>query len=151
MIKEQEGAHPLRHHDRKIHARPVEIHINPLHPNRSFYPSTMQNLHDCLVDGKVVIPLVNLNTNNSYLEPGDIHADASHWVAVLQKIETNNGVEFVYINNPYQNREEWLSYEDFKSSWQLYGKSNRGDERMESNYRAVIATPPEEIMWLPNP
>jgi hypothetical protein len=111
----------------------------------------MQNLHDYLVDGKVVIPLVNLNTNNGYLEPGDIHADASHWVAVLQTVETRTGEEFVRIYNPFQNREEWISYEDLSDSWQLYAKSNRADEPMGPNYRAVIASPSEELAWLPNP
>jgi hypothetical protein len=115
------------------------------------YPPTMQNLHDYLVDGKVVIPLVNLNTNTGYLEPGDIHADASHWIAVLQTVETRTGEEFIRIYNPFQNREEWISYDDLSDAWELYAKSNRADEPMGPNYRAVIASPPEELAWLPNP
>jgi len=115
------------------------------------YPPTMENLTEYLQEGKAVVTLVNLNTSNGYLEPGDVQTDASHWVAVLQTVETRSGDEFVRIYNPYRNREEWLSYDDLKSSWQLYAKYNRWDVRMGPNYRAVIATPPEDLQWLPTP
>lgn len=85
------------------------------------------------------------------MKPDDIYTDASHWVAVLQTVETVNGEDFVKICNPYENREEWIRYDDYQSPWQLYSKYNRSGERMGPNYRAVIATPPEELQWLPNP
>jgi hypothetical protein len=103
------------------------------------------------VSGETIVVLVNLNTGTGFLEPSDINADAAHWVSVLQTIKAKSGDEFVRIYNPYFNREEWLSYEDFTSSWQLYSKFDRSGERMGPNYRAVIASPPEEMEWLPSP
>jgi len=85
------------------------------------------------------------------IKPGDIYADASHWVPVLQTVETRTGEEVIRIYNPFQNREEWISYEDLSNSWQLYPKHNRADEPMGPNFRAVIASPLEEMQWLPNP
>jgi len=82
---------------------------------------------------------------------GDIYSDTSHWVAVIQIVETRTGEEVVRIYSPFQNREEWIRYDDYQSSWQLYSKYNGSGERMGPNYRAVIATSPEEMQWLPNP
>lgn len=115
------------------------------------YPPTMDNLHDYLCEGKAILPLTNINTSTGFLEPGDIGSDAAHWPSVLQTIKTHNGEEIVRVYNPYENREEWIRYDDYQSSWQLYSKYNRSGKRMGPNYRAVIATPPEELQWLPNP
>lgn len=61
------------------------------------YPPAMENLNEYLQEGKAVITLVNLNTSSGYLEPTDVDADASHWVAVLQTVETASGEDFVRI------------------------------------------------------
>jgi hypothetical protein len=83
---------------------------------------------------------VNLDTSSDLIEPVDGRNDANHWIAILQVVETQDGDAFAKVYNPYQSREEWYPFDQLVDSW-----------HPGPNYRAVIATPPEELAWLPNP
>jgi len=111
----------------------------PWRDHRDWQPKADQ-VAQHLNEGRAVIALVNLDTNSNFVEPVDGHTDATHWVSILQVMETQDGDAVVRIYNPYQNREEWYSFDTLVDAW-----------TPGPNYRAVVATPPEEMAWLPNP
>lgn len=111
----------------------------PWRDNGSWRPKVDQ-VAQHLSEGRAVIALVNLDTHSDFIEPVDGRSDTTHWVTILQVMNTREGDSVVRIFNPYQNREEWLPFNKLVGSW-----------TPGPNYRAVIATPPEELQWLPNP
>jgi len=54
-------------------------------------------------------------------------------------LQTRDGDDVVRAFNPFQNREEWYSWTDFRHAWEVPG---------EANYRAVYATPPESVAFV---
>lgn len=53
--------------------------------------------------------------------PNSNYRYAPHWVAVLQLISSKDGFSYVRIYNPFQNREEFYTWNDFYAAYQ-YGK-----------------------------
>jgi hypothetical protein len=105
----------------------------------SFRPKYEQ-IADHLLNGRGINALVNLDTGSDYIEPLDRTADAGHWSPILQVMTTRDDQQLVRLYNPYQDREEWYTFEHLVKSW-----------TPSANYMAVVATPPEELRWLPNP
>jgi hypothetical protein len=95
---------------------------------------------DHLLNGRGINALVNLDTGSDYIEPVDRTADAGHWSPILQVMTTRDNQQLVRLYNPYQDREEWYTFDHLVESW-----------TPSANYMAVVATPPEELRWLPNP
>jgi len=111
----------------------------PWRDHRSWQPKPDQVMSH-LDEGRAVIALVNLDTTSTLIEPVNNHTDSTHWVSILQVVQTRDGKSVVRIYNPYENREEWYPFYQLVESW-----------TPGPNYRAVVATPPEELRWLPNP
>jgi hypothetical protein len=111
----------------------------PWRDHRGWQPKIDQ-VAQHLDNGRAVIALVNLDTNSDFIEPVDGQTDAAHWVSILQVMETQDGDGVVRVYNPYQNREEWYSFDTLVDAW-----------TPGPNYRAVVATPPEDMAWLPSP
>jgi len=120
--------------------------LYPWRDERGWQPKPDQ-VADHLNNGRAVIALLNLDTITEFIEPVNNRNDASHWVSILQVIETREGDTVVRIFNPYQNREEWYPFDHIVDSWELQGNQTEPGP----NYRAVVGTPPEELSWLPNP
>jgi len=105
----------------------------------SFHPKYEQ-VADHLIKGRSINALVNLDTGSDYIEPVDKTADAGHWSPIIQVMTTRDDSQLVRLYNPYQDREEWYTFDYLVKSW-----------TPSANYMAVVATPPEELQWLPNP
>jgi hypothetical protein len=105
----------------------------------SFRPK-FEQVADHLLNGRGLNALVNLDTGSDYIEPLDHTADAGHWSPILQTVTTRDDQQLVRIYNPYQDREEWYTFDHLVESW-----------TPSANYLAVVATPPEDLRWLPNP
>jgi len=97
-------------------------------------------MKDNLKSGEAIDGLVDLNALSDYIEPVDKTADAGHWSPILQVMTTRDDEQLVRLYNPYQDREEWYTFDHLVKSW-----------TPSANYMAVIATPAEELRWLPNP
>lgn len=111
----------------------------PWYDGRSWEPKPGQ-VADHLAHGRAVIALVNLDTATQRIDAADGTDDATHWVSVLQIVETRTGESVARIYNPFQNREEWYSFDTLVDAW-----------TPGPNYRAVIATPPQSLAWFPTP
>jgi len=108
----------------------------PWWDGESWYPKASQ-VEDHLRNGRAVIALVSLNTGTGRIDP---NGTAPQWVSILQTVETTGGETAVRIFKTYQNREEWYSFDQIQQSW-----------TPGPNYRAVVATPPSDLAWLPGP
>ena len=111
----------------------------PWSDDRGWEPKPDQ-VSDHLREGRAVIALVNLEKLNAFVEPVDGRNDATHWVSILQVVTGSDGEASVRIFNPYENREEWYSFDHLVESW-----------TPGPNYRAVVATPPADQAWLASP
>jgi hypothetical protein len=111
----------------------------PWSDDRGWEPKPDQ-VGDHLQEGRAVIALVNLEKLNAFVEPVDGRNDATHWVSILQVVTGSDGAASVRIFNPYENREEWYSFDHLVESW-----------TPGPNYRAVVATPPADQAWLASP
>ena len=111
----------------------------PWRDDRGWEPKPDQ-VADHLRAGRAVIALVNLEKLNAFVEPVDGRNDATHWVSVLQVVTGRDGEVSVRVFNPYENREEWYAFDHLVESW-----------TPGPNYRAVVATPPPDLAWLPTP
>lgn len=108
----------------------------PWRDGRGWQPKPEQ-VAEHLEQGRALIALMGLNTRSGLIDPA---GPIPHWVSVLQVVESQDGEAYARIYNPYQNREEWYSFDHLAASW-----------APGPNYRAVVATPPMELAWLPKP
>lgn len=46
------------------------------------------------------------------------NTNAAHWVLLLQLVSSKDGSTYIRIYNPYQNREEWMLWDDLFMAWQ---------------------------------
>lgn len=112
-------------------------------------PEDMSRL---LAEGKQLTALVNIHTTaseNGMLNPLDMgsrQTRVAHWVDVLSVEETPNGDWMVRVYNPFENREEVYSWNDFQAAWaDTYGgKNEKGEDTFNQDYGMIIATPPAE-------
>jgi hypothetical protein len=98
-----------------------------------------ERVRGMLDSGRGIVALVNLDISESRLAPADVSDDAPHWVSVVQVLQTRDGENVVRVFNPFQDREEWYTWTDFRHAWEVPGSAN---------YRAVYATPPDSIAFV---
>jgi len=91
---------------------------NTYYNNHAADPSP-EAVERMLEDGGALVVLVNIDgANDGMLEAvGSSEQDITHWVSVLAVSENAQGETYVRVYNPYQNREEVYSWEEFKSAW----------------------------------
>jgi uncharacterized protein YukE len=99
-------------------------------------PERVQGMLD---SGRGIIALVNLDVSEGRLTPTHVLDDAPHWVSIVQVLQTREGDDVIRVYNPFQDREEWYGWEDFRHAWEVPG---------EANYRAVYAAPPHVVAFL---
>jgi hypothetical protein len=109
------------------------------HDNRSWKPKYDQ-VEDHLKNGRAINALVNLDKISKLIEPVNRINDTGHWTPILQLMTTRDGEQLARLYNPFQDCEEWYPFDHLVQSW-----------TPSANYVAVVATPPEELRWLPNP
>ncbi|RKH63052.1 SH3 domain-containing protein [Corallococcus aberystwythensis] len=109
-----------------------------------------------LEEGKALIALVNIDT-----KIGDENKDGmlrffddstkavAHWVNVRAVEENGNGDWTVRVYNPFDNREEVYSWEDFEASWGRNGGMVPGEKegdpavfKFNAGHGLLVATPP---------
>ncbi|RKH86711.1 SH3 domain-containing protein [Corallococcus sp. AB045] len=116
-------------------------------------PEDMARMLD---DGKALIALVNIDTKIGDEDKdgmlrlhGDSTKAVSHWVNVRAVEDNGNGGWTVRVYNPFENREEIYSWEDFEASWGTNGGMVPSTEvegefvfRFNAGHGLLVATPP---------
>ncbi|HYH98257.1 hypothetical protein [Hyalangium sp.] len=99
---------------------------------------TSEEVQRLLADGGALTVLVNIDgaQDGMLASAGDSADDITHWVSVLAVSENAQGETYVRVYNPYQNREEVYSWEEFQNAWNTPSPSEQG-------YTYVAARPPE--------
>nr|AYM52425.1 beta-N-acetylglucosaminidase [Corallococcus sp.] len=105
-----------------------------------------------LEDGKALIALVNIDTKGAdgMLSLFDDSTKAvAHWVNVRAVEDNGKGGWTVRVYNPFENREEIYSWEDFEASWGKNGGLVPSTEvegefvfRFNAGHGLLVATPP---------
>ncbi|MHA7634193.1 SH3 domain-containing protein [Corallococcus sp. M7] len=112
-------------------------------------PEDMARMLD---DGKALIALVNIDTKGAdgMLTFFDDSTKAvAHWVNVRAVEENGNGDWTVRVYNPFENREEIYSWDDFEESWGKNGGLVPSTEvegefvfKFNAGHGLLVATPP---------
>ncbi|MBZ4421290.1 SH3 domain-containing protein [Myxococcus sp. RHSTA-1-4] len=102
-----------------------------------------------LAEGQQLVALVNIDTSGSVdgmlRDFDDSTKQVAHWVNVRAVEQDASGEWMVRVYNPFQNREEVYSWEDFEASWNKTGGTNEdGTNWFNRSYGLLVATPPEE-------
>ncbi|MFP2926257.1 SH3 domain-containing protein, partial [Pyxidicoccus sp. 3LG] len=101
-----------------------------------------------IAEGKQLIAVVNIDTQGAdgmLRDFDDSTKQVAHWVNVRAVEEGANGEWMVRVYNPYENREEVYSWDEFAASWSETGGTNADGTTWANNpYGMVVATPPEE-------
>lgn len=101
-----------------------------------------------LAEGKQIVAVVNIDTTGAdgMLRDYDTSTkQVPHWVNVRAVEETANGEWMVRVYNPFENREEVYSWDEFEEAWNKTGGLNEdGTPWFNQPYGMVVATPPEE-------
>jgi hypothetical protein len=100
-----------------------------------------------LSEGKQLLTLVNIDTLHadgmlrSYTDGEPDETNVAHWVNVRAVEQAADGSWMVRVYNPFENREEVYSWNEFKDSWsETWGKG----KGFNNPYGMLIATPPPE-------
>ncbi|NNC09347.1 hypothetical protein HJC10_41865, partial [Corallococcus exiguus] len=112
-------------------------------------PEDMARMLD---DGKALIALVNIDTKGADGMLRDFDESTktvAHWVNVRAVEDNGNGDWTVRVYNPFENREEIYSWDDFEASWEKNGGmapgANEGDPpvfKFNAGHGLLVATPP---------
>ncbi|NOJ95468.1 SH3 domain-containing protein [Corallococcus coralloides] len=112
-------------------------------------PEDMARMLD---DGKALIALVNIDTKGAdgmLTSYGDSTKAVAHWVNVRAVEENGNGDWTVRVYNPFENREEIYSWDDFEASWGTNGGLVPSTEvegefvfQFNAGHGLLVATPP---------
>ncbi|MFP2903643.1 SH3 domain-containing protein [Pyxidicoccus sp. 3LFB2] len=101
-----------------------------------------------IAEGKQLIAVVNIDTKGAdgmLRDFDDSTKQVAHWVNVRAVEEDAQGNWMVRVYNPFENREEVYSWEDFEASWNKTGGTDaEGNPWTNRPYGMVVATPPPE-------
>jgi hypothetical protein len=107
-----------------------------------------QDMARLLAEGKLLTAVVNIDTTGAggmLRDFDDSTKQVAHWVNVRAVEQTGNGEWMVRVYNPFENREEVYSWDEFKESWsKTGGKNDKGESWFNQAYGMVVATPPAE-------
>ncbi|MCP3143274.1 SH3 domain-containing protein [Pyxidicoccus xibeiensis] len=98
-----------------------------------------------LAEGKQLTTLVNIDTKGAdgkLRDYDDSTKQVAHWVNVRAVEQDASGDWMVRVYNPYENREEVYSWDDFETAWNKSGGVTNGEAWTNNPYVMVIATPP---------
>jgi hypothetical protein len=95
---------------------------------------TKEALLDLLIKGDKMISLVNIDGNGKLVPYDDVTKPIAHWVWVQDIITTKSGETLVRIYNPFMNREEVYSWDEFAAAWDTTGYLENGKKKKNSNY-----------------
>lgn len=103
---------------------------------------TPEAVERMLAHGGALLVLVNIDGASDGMLKSEATSgeQITHWVNVVDVAEGVNGETYVRVFNPYQNREEVYSWDDFKTAWQSPGD--------QTGFTYVAAKPPD---WTPPP
>ncbi|HQX17478.1 MAG TPA: Ig-like domain-containing protein, partial [Anaerolineales bacterium] len=94
---------------------------------------SLSEINNFLDDGKKVIALVKIDSNEKNYGPLRLNGKTGHWVSI-QDVDVSN--QKVQIYNPFNDQEQIYNWENFKDAWRDEGSHTI------YNYVAVVANPP---------
>jgi hypothetical protein len=102
-----------------------------------------------LSEGKQLVALVNIDTGGGVdgmlRDFDDSTKTVAHWVNVRAVERDANGEWMVRVYNPFQNREEVYSWDEFEASWNKTGGTDEnGEAWFNRSHGLLVATPPAE-------
>jgi hypothetical protein len=114
-----------------------------------------QELEDELHSGKMLIAFVNIDTKGSNSCGGmdQRGGEADHWVVVEDAKAVGDG-GWIRMYNPYWNREEIYTYEEFENAWVNYGlwvmrgvrSDGQGREQKNAGRPQMEPTPTQAVV-----
>ena len=97
-----------------------------------------------LEKGDKPIALVTIDGNGKLSAFDDLSNPISHWVWVQDMITTKSGETLVRLYNPFSNKEEIYSWDEFSTAWNKTGGKNGKKYEHSGHYQAVVISYDEE-------
>ena len=94
---------------------------------------SLSEINQYLDDGKKVIALVKIDSNEKNYGPLRFNGQTGHWVSIQDVALSNQKIQ---IYNPFNDQEQIYNWENFKDAWEDEGSHTI------YNYVAIVANPP---------